>query len=214
MSQAGAKQALEIALQRHLPNKLCYAVCSVSDSASLLSEEIQQIEQASSSRQQEFAAGRYAARQALSQLGVTNVPVLKAESGEPQWPQNVVGSISHSGDLAVAVVSKADDYSAIGIDLQGFRKPHPRLFERVCTPEEQALDWYSDSDVAVLQLFSVKESVYKAVFPRQREHLGFHDVLVRFDDDNRFTAHIKNQQVIKGHSLVLSHRSIFSLALA
>lgn len=214
MSQAGAKQALDMTLQKHLPSRLCYSICSVSHGASLLPEETQQIEMASSRRQQEFAAGRYAARQALAQLGVTNMSILKADSGEPLWPQGIIGSISHSDDLAVAVVANDNDYQAIGVDLQVFRKPHPRLLERVCTAEEQTLDWHDDSDVALLQLFSIKESVYKAVFPIQREYLGFHDVLVRFNGENQFTAHIKNQQVLEGHSLILSDQSIFSLTLA
>ena len=92
------------------------------------------------------------------------------------WPPGIVGAISHTGDLAVAIVGRQSDYAGLGIDLE---RLSPGLSTRaarlVCTASELA--WVGDSGATTrgTMLFSAKEAVFKALFPIERIWLGFGD---------------------------------------
>ena len=60
-----------------------------------LPEEEPLIARAVAKRRNEFVTVRYCARQALGELGVPPVPILKGDKGEPCWPDGVVGSLTH-----------------------------------------------------------------------------------------------------------------------
>ena len=46
------------------------------------------------------------------------VPILKGRDGEPIWPFDIVGSISHKDAIAVAAVGKKKRYKGIGVDIE------------------------------------------------------------------------------------------------
>jgi enterobactin synthetase component D len=123
-----------------------------------------------------FALGRAAARDALGEIGVAPVAIGRGSAGEPVWPEGVVGAISHTGDMAVAIVGWQTDYAGLGVDLEqlspGLSDKAARL---VCTPAELA--WVGDagSTPRGTMLFSAKEAVFKALFPIERIWLGFSD---------------------------------------
>lgn len=123
-----------------------------------------------------FALGRAAARDALAELGVAAVPIGRGADGAPAWPAGVVGAISHSHEVAIAVAGWRSDYVGLGVDVEelgrGVRADIARL---VCRPEE--MEWV---DVAggmqkLIMLFSAKEAVFKALYPIERVWLGFED---------------------------------------
>lgn len=67
-------------------------------------------------------------------------------------------NLSHSGSVAVCVL---DDCSA-GVDVEHLRPHHPRLPQRICSPEE--LDWLNaqpDFHRALCRLWTLKESCVK-----------------------------------------------------
>nr|WP_269084989.1 hypothetical protein [Mycolicibacterium peregrinum] len=57
-----------------------------------LPEEAELVARAVAKRRNEFTTVRYCARQALGELGVGPVPILKGDKGEPCWPDGIVGS--------------------------------------------------------------------------------------------------------------------------
>src|SRR5439155_16503172 len=65
-----------------------------------------------------FSMGRAAARDALAELGIHGVAIARGASGEPLWPDGIVGAISHAGDLAIAIVGRQSDYAGLGIDIE------------------------------------------------------------------------------------------------
>ena len=154
----------------------------------LFPEEREHIAQAVAKRRLEFAAVRRCARQALQELGYPPVPILPGEQREPQWPEGVVGSMTHCAGYCAAAVARAGDVSALGIDAE----VHAPLPEGVLDlisleSERERLARLTESASGSVHwdrvLFSAKESVYKAWFPLTRRWLGFEeaDIVLRLD---------------------------------
>lgn len=132
-------------------------------------------ERTSPSRLLAFQLGRGAARLALARLGVSNLPVLRGEHRQPIWPEGVVGSITHASEYAVAVVGRKGDSGGIGIDLEAIRSVDG-LAEQVAYGEEKEyIEGLSEQARvgALMTLFSAKESIFKAFFPRVGKYFGF-----------------------------------------
>ena len=58
-------------------------------------------------RRLEFTHGRYCAHQAMQLLGMSVVAIPKGTDRAPVWPDGIIGSISHSGDTAAAVITQS-----------------------------------------------------------------------------------------------------------
>ena len=103
----------------------------------------------------------------------------------PVWPPGIVGSITHSRSLALAVVGRRRDVAGIGVDLELERRVTDQLARRVllvCERERLAEpDWPT-------MLFAAKEAVYKAVNPLVGEYLEFTDVEVAASTDGTYCA--------------------------
>ncbi|MGY3133877.1 hypothetical protein ACVWZM_004559 [Bradyrhizobium sp. USDA 4501] len=65
-------------------------------------------------RRREFAAGRYCARCALSQLGFPTVAIPSAPDRSPVWPAGALGSVSHDSSLCFAVAARRTAFRSIG----------------------------------------------------------------------------------------------------
>ena len=72
-------------------------------------------------RRQEVVAGRQAAHAALAALGLQAESISQGPSGQPLFPETACGSISHSQDVAVAVVGMRARYLAVGVDIDDTR---------------------------------------------------------------------------------------------
>jgi 4'-phosphopantetheinyl transferase EntD len=132
-----------------------------------------------------YALGRAAARDALRDLGLVPVAIERGGSGEPLWPHGIVGAITHSGDVAMALVGWRRDYAGLGIDVEQLS---PGL-----SAEAARLVWTADEERMLADapaswrtmLFSAKESIFKALFPIERVWLGFNDAELTFDAPRR-----------------------------
>ncbi len=127
------------------------------------------------SRQQAFWLGRAAAHGALQQLGRDEGPILSGTGREPLWPPGIAGSISHTVEVGVALVAPLNKTDGVGIDIEQ-RRPVPELYGQVPRPEEQS--WLENSpadkrDDLILTLFSAKECIFKAFYPRVGDLFGF-----------------------------------------
>lgn len=136
-----------------------------------------------SKRQAEHLAGRICARNAVWQLsGQTWLPG-RDPDGVPLWPNGLTGSISHGAGLAAAVVAKTCDWRGLGIDLEqhlSVARAH-KLAEQILTPSElQRASQLEHEAFAqrVTQTFSLKESLFKALFPLVRKRFYFQDAEV------------------------------------
>jgi len=150
---------------------------------------------ASSKRLREFTLGRVAAHRALEKIGYdSHPPVLAGSRGEPLWPAGAVGSISHCDYFAAALVGRTDSVRGIGIDLQTLnRSVSENVGRRVCLASEMA--WCNedllDFSRRLLRIFSVKETLFKALYPLCKTVFYFHDAEVRWDAQTaRFEARL------------------------
>lgn len=129
-------------------------------------------------RQTEYLAGRLCARQALYDLtGSPGVPAV-GEDRSPQWPAGVVGSITHGDGWAAALVARNHDWCGLGLDVEALlpAERSQRLAAQIHTPAElQRLAALAPPEQAWLTTlaFSLKESLFKALYPLVRQRFYF-----------------------------------------
>jgi enterobactin synthetase component D len=130
-------------------------------------------------RQREFIAGRWCATRALAQLGVWGT-IGRREDRAPVWPGGVVGSISHTREVAAAAVGRV---AGLGIDLE--KLLNDQALEDVRKVALAPVEWerVKGDRGLVTALFSAKETLFKCVYPRTGVFLDFSDAeLVRADE--------------------------------
>ncbi|MBV9579117.1 MAG: 4'-phosphopantetheinyl transferase superfamily protein [Chloroflexi bacterium] len=123
-----------------------------------------------------FALGRAAARDALREIGIEAAGIARGGGGQPLWPTGVVGAISHSAAVALAIVGSRADYAGLGVDVEEpARGPIARAARLVCRPNEMAWADPEAGTQRLTMLFSAKEAVFKALYPIECVWLGFGD---------------------------------------
>jgi 4'-phosphopantetheinyl transferase EntD len=152
--------------------------------AALLGAEGAAIASAVPSRQREFATGRACARRALAALGMPPVPLERGPGGEPRWPAEVVGSITHCAGYRGAAIAPATRAAAVGIDAEPDAPLPAGVLDLVALPAERdALSPVPPGVSWDRLLFCAKESVYKAWYPLAARWLGFEQAEVTVDRD-------------------------------
>jgi 4'-phosphopantetheinyl transferase EntD len=184
---------VEAALGRILPGTARVTVSPVEGATegALFAEERQALDASRSveMRRREFAAGRQAARAALAALGCPPVAIPVGEMRRPLWPAGHVGSISHAGGLAAAAAAKAGEVAALGIDIELAGSSPLEAEGLIQLPEEAAARPAAISPALWLLLhFSMKESLFKCVYPLRGTPLDFLDVALHRRPDGRFRA--------------------------
>ncbi|SDW99516.1 4'-phosphopantetheinyl transferase superfamily protein [Ruegeria halocynthiae] len=145
----------------------------------LLPEEEPAMANALNKRRLEFASGRAAARQAMKDLNLPSYAIPMAADRSPVWPAGIVGSITHSDDICIAAVAHDYHKVSIGIDVEPEAPLGSEFEEIICTPSERAwLDTQGSAQHRRLatQIFCVKESIYKALYPLTGQVIGFNEV--------------------------------------
>lgn len=141
------------------------------------------IQRSVAKRQAEFLAGRLCARKALQQLdGRHYVPSI-GEDRAPVWPTDVRGSITHSHGWAAAIVGHQQQWRGLGLDMEPLldHDRAQRLAGEILTDDElQRMAAGPDAQIALLVTltFSVKESLFKAIYPLVQKRFYFKDAQV------------------------------------
>lgn len=163
---------------------VCLSKVAPSD-AELLSAELPGTKRMAPARLLEFAHGRACARIVLDMCGAGEVAVPRGKNREPLWPQGTVGSISHTGSLAAAVATRTSDLTGIGLDIENAEPLSQDMIAMICRQDEEV---GADGFRAKL-LFSIKESIYKCIFPIVGIFVDFQEVKVFLDEQSKtFTA--------------------------
>lgn len=157
-------------------------------------EKPEYLKNASKQRLNEFFLGRILAQAILRKHFGCTVNVTSMQLRLPQWPENLLGSISHSDEQVIVIISAQSKY--LGVDLEkivdiNFAKESAHL---ILTQSEQLL-WYESQAQSLnfreylTLIFSLKESLYKAVYPIAQNYIDFLEVTFE-------TIDIKEQTVI------------------
>lgn len=131
-------------------------------------------------RQAEYLAGRLCAREALRRVtGQACVPAV-GEDRAPQWPRGVVGSITHGDNWAAALVAPDTQWRALGLDVERLLPVERarRLQGEILTGAELERLHGLDEDTCAARVsltFSLKESLFKALYPLTLTRFYFHD---------------------------------------
>ena len=148
---------------------------------------------ATAKRKIQFFAGRLCALRAMERLAPASpvVSVPQDADGVPVWPAGLVGSISHADGFATAAVASSSLARGIGVDIE------PVMSREIAAEIAQivageAETWRVaeaaglDAAEALTLVFSMKESLFKALFPASRRHFDYLDCeVVRLDPGKR-----------------------------
>lgn len=153
-------------------------------------------------RRADFVSGRWCAHEGLNQLGLAARPLPVGAFGAPQWPGNVLGSITHDNGLCAAVVAHAQGLVGVGIDLcASERRATMAGLQHLLLSEHEATWLAKDawSPRRLQLLFSAKESVVKAISTKMNRLIDLRDIEVCFDRRS-FWARVKGLNLlVPGH---------------
>jgi 4'-phosphopantetheinyl transferase EntD len=146
------------------------------DGALLTTEERASLEPAADPHAAARGAGRHIARQLCATLGVPTTAIARHPSGMPLFPPGVAGSIAHDEEFSVAVAAPGERYDGIGVDIEPPGPVEGSLLALIATPAERAM--LRATGCPAKALFCIKESVFKAVYPRDRIFLEYSGIRV------------------------------------
>ena len=146
------------------------------DEAHLLPAEAYSIAARQPAMRRASGAARWIAHGLLADIGINDFALLRTPSGPPAWPDGITGSLAHDDDMAVVAVTPVGHISSLGIDVEPAQPLPEDIFALVATPADQTDA--ADRHLAGRILFAAKEAVYKAVYPLDREVLGYEDITV------------------------------------
>lgn len=111
-------------------------------------------------RRAEFAAGRAAARAAMTDAGLPAVAIPMGPDRAPVWPAGAFGSITHTEGVALAVAGRAP----LGLDAE----PDADLPDDLI-----AIVAPGHAPRSARLIFAAKEAAYKCQYPLTRQLLDF-----------------------------------------
>ena len=118
----------------------------------------------------------------------------------PVWPEGIVGSLAHDSKVAIAAMAARRDFLSVGIDVEPAEPLNPDLLGMVATAKE--LERIADDPCGGRLLFSVKEAIYKAVYPLDGQFLDHHDVEVNLSAG---TAAVRYGRTLRFRYCVTAH---------
>lgn len=164
----------------------CASTTVLTSDGPLGADEQAYISGAIEKRQMEFATGRKCAVAALKALGIVVPSLGRRDDRLPDWPPEIVGSITHCDGLCAAAVSAKKDTVFLGIDAEPNEPLPPGLLKRIASDREQSeISSVSGQTSHPLcldrTLFSAKECLFKALYPTVGYYFGFEQVEIGFD---------------------------------
>lgn len=144
-----------------------------------------ELQNAVAKRQGEFLAGRLAARLALRPYGLGDETVVIGQAREPRWPAGMEGSISHSqlAGQGMALCAVRPGRAGLGLDLEAWldESQTAQLWPGILDEEEwgRLVAGAAAADLSLAEgltlVFSAKESLFKALYPRVGRYFDFLD---------------------------------------
>lgn len=186
-------------LRSILPDGVISDVCPVDNYGYLLSRiELEQSKNYKLKRLSQFSAGRYLAKKVLSVLDIESDSISKSPSGAPEWPQGIVGSISHTDSYCLCAIANQPTVRSLGIDLE--RTGQLSIEDAHLFMSDNELNEIKSANNPSLMLtvaFSIRESVYKCLNPIYNKWIDYTDAKVEFhkySDANKLDVNVKGYE--------------------
>jgi 4'-phosphopantetheinyl transferase EntD len=151
------------------------------DPTTLLPEEAVGCGSFGAKRLEEFAGGRLCARSALGELGLRDIALRRNADRAPDWPDGVVGSITHTIGFCGAVVGSRERFAGLGIDAEIVARVTPDVWAQALTADDiMRISGLSPSERerSAAVIFSAKEAFYKCQFGVTGAWLDYGDVSI------------------------------------
>ncbi|MCY1408681.1 hypothetical protein D9M71_240080 [compost metagenome] len=149
-------------------------------------EQTPSLQRSVAKRQAEFLAGRVCAREALRQLDGRAYAPATGEDRAPIWPADICGSITHGTGWAAAIVAPKSTHRGLGLDMETLLSEEraTRLAGEILIPDELQRMAQDRVALTVTLTFSLKESLFKALYPIVQQRFYFeHAELLEWSDD-------------------------------
>ncbi len=149
---------------------------------------------AADGRKLEFLGGRWLAGLAIERLGFGKAMYPGRLDRSPVWPHGVVGSITHTGQVAVVAAARCEDWLSIGIDCEAILTEERllRIANKILHDSEVEMARSSGAlgETGTL-IFSAKEAIYKALYPLCHKFFGFHEARILSIDPTQGTLRFR-----------------------
>lgn len=100
-------------------------------------QEVEYAEKTSRASRKSFLVGRLAMRASLMNSVAMQTPCLKDDQGRPTMPSSHLGSISHKGNLGVALTTPASSRrTGVGVDIENHAPNKRSIAKKILTPRE------------------------------------------------------------------------------
>lgn len=195
-------------LHKWFSDKAGISVAKINHHWPVFPEEEAFITHAIPQRRAEFATGRQCAREALRQLGFAAQPLLVGTLRQPLWPHGTIGSLTHDGELCAVVVLIQKHYHGIGIDIAQKQALNEHQLMAMVASAQERMDCQTHRDHACspLLLFSIKESIIKAISSHVGHFIDMQEINVQLVENGTFMAtHPKQKGTLSGYWVALSH---------
>jgi len=186
--------------------------CQISEIVNLTDDELIIVKNAVATRAYEFSAGRFCARKCLTKYQINDAQILRGRFGEPLWPGGYTGSITHHGDIALAVVTQKSVLKSIGIDFiptNEVLEGSDLVFEE---SELALIDKMLPNINSELFIFSIKEAAIKICSPLLQDFINFKDI--KLQKNNHGKIHLSHALIEQNINVIwiILNGFIFSLA--
>lgn len=134
------------------------------------------LQRAVKKRRAEYLASRYGLQQVLASWGIADFILSNGPDRAPRWPQGVNGSLSHTHQQICALLTPRQDVMP-GVDCETIMteemaRETGRMF--IDDGEKKRLAQCEVPFATALTVaFSVKESLYKALYPQIKQFMDF-----------------------------------------
>jgi 4'-phosphopantetheinyl transferase EntD len=163
-----------------------YELRGTANPAMLLPEEAAACGIFRAKRLEEFTAGRLCARGALGEFGLARFAVLRNADQTPDWPEGIVGSITHTIGFCGAIACSRERFAGLGIDAEIVSRVTPDVWSQALTPEDIARIsglLSTERERAAALIFSAKEAFYKSQSRVTGAWLDYSDVSVELNSE-------------------------------
>ena len=143
-------------------------------------------------RKNEFLLGRACASKAHElQVGAPLLILAVAEDRSPVWPSEIIGSITHCESWVGAAVSEKKTLLGVGIDFEKMGRAKMEIGRYIKTPQDLSDHPMLSNEELITVIFSIKESLYKALYPTVKVFFGFDSAAVKEVDVKNGTFKIE-----------------------